>query len=136
MDRIKTDFLLNTLERTIDNVSTGQDEIREAGLATIGIARDLANSIPIKTSDNIESLKQDIRYLEEKCDKLFDPYIVLSTMAIFLGGKEKYKIKAIKNLRERTGMNLSDAKVTVEQWEEIWENNIFKNIFPDKIKKL
>ena len=125
MDTLKTGFLLNTLERTIDNVSTGQDEIREAGLAAVGVARDLSNSTPIRISDNIESLKQDIRYLEEKCDKLFDPYIVLSTMAIFLGGKEKYKIKAIKNLRERTGMNLSDAKVTVEQWEEIWENNIF-----------
>ena len=127
MDTIKTGFLLNTLERAIDNVSTGQDEIREAGLAAVGVARDLANSIPIKTNDNIEKLKQDIYYLQEKCGKLLDPDVILSTMAIFLGGKEKYKIKAIKNLRERTGMNLSDAKVTVEQWEEIWENNIFKN---------
>jgi hypothetical protein len=41
MTKNKMEFLLNTLEKTIDDVSSGEDATKEAGLAAIGIARDL-----------------------------------------------------------------------------------------------
>lgn len=103
MNNQQQDCLLNTLALVINNLGNSSNEVREAGLAAVGIARDLAERIEL-CDDPGQTLVETLREVWELTDHS--------------------KIKVIKKLRDRTGLySLLIAKNFVDALIKMWETS-------------